>query len=205
MRHPAMNLRSCSTRVPWVLTPFLLGTALTIGLAVSALRAAAPAVPTPSPTVPGAATEDLATLRGELERLKSLVPDQAHVMQDVAYHFANLWFAGEQKNWPLADFYLGETRSHLKWAVRTRPVRPTKAGDLALAGILDAIDGTLLKDLKQSIDDHDTPRFGTAYRAALEGCYSCHKAAEKPYLRPRVPLSTPEPLINPDPQADWPR
>lgn len=200
-----MNLRSFSTRVPLILAPVILGTALTLTFAGSGLRAAAPATSAHPATTPGAAPEDLATLRAEIERLKGLVPDQAHVMQDVAYHFANLWFAGEQKNWPLADFYLGETRSHLKWAVRTRPVRPTKAGDLSLAGILDAIDGTLLKELKQSIDDHDAQRFGPAYRAALEGCYSCHKAAEKPYLRPRVPPASPEPMITPDPQAEWPR
>jgi len=27
-------------------------------------------------------------------------------MADVGYHFANLWFAAEKQNWPLADYYL---------------------------------------------------------------------------------------------------
>ena len=35
-------------------------------------------------------------------------------MMDVDYHFANLWFAGQSKNWPLAQFYLNETRAHLR-------------------------------------------------------------------------------------------
>ena len=48
---------------------------------------------------------DLAALQAEVERLKGMVPDQSHAMKDVACHFTNLWFAAQQQNWPLADFY----------------------------------------------------------------------------------------------------
>ena len=60
---------------------------------------------------PGAppASGEVAALRTEVERLKAIVPDQSHAMADVGYHFANLWFAGNKKNWPLAKFYLDET------------------------------------------------------------------------------------------------
>src|SRR5258706_515215 len=75
------------------------------------------------------ATNEIAALRAEIERLKGMVPDQSHAMKDVAYHFANLWFAGEKKNWPLADFYWSETRSHLHWAVRIIPVRKDAKGN----------------------------------------------------------------------------
>jgi hypothetical protein len=34
--------------------------------------------------------------------------DQAHVMADVGYHFANLWFAVKNGNWPLAQYYLAK-------------------------------------------------------------------------------------------------
>ncbi len=33
-----------------------------------------------------------------------------------------------KQNWPLANYYLDETLSHLRWAVRIHPVRKTKAG-----------------------------------------------------------------------------
>jgi hypothetical protein len=32
-------------------------------------------------------------------------------MADVDVHSLNLWFAGNAESWPLAEFYLGETRS----------------------------------------------------------------------------------------------
>jgi len=56
---------------------------------------------------------DIDALKAEIENLTRQIPDQAHAMSDVDYHFANLWFAGQQENWPLAEFYLNETRSHL--------------------------------------------------------------------------------------------
>src|SRR5438093_6912557 len=67
---------------------------------------------------PTDSTNEIAALRAEVNRLKGIVPDQSHAMKDVAYHFGNLWFAGQKTNWPLAEFYWSETRSHLRWAVR---------------------------------------------------------------------------------------
>jgi len=131
---------------------------------------------------------EIAKFKDEIERLKAIVPDQAHVMKDVAYHFANLWFAGRARNWPLARFYLDETRSHLKWAVRIRPTRRTAAGgEVDLRAILDGVDRTLLLSLQAAIEGQDQSAFSKGYRGSLAGCYACHQASEKPYLRLRVP------------------
>jgi hypothetical protein len=152
-----------------------------------------------------AETQPASPLEKDVARLKSIASDQSHAMADVGYHFANLWFAGEKKNWPLAKFYLDETRSHLKWAVRIIPVRKTKAGDLELQGILDAVDNTFLAEINKNIDNKDQENFRASYRKTLEGCYSCHKAADKPYLRPQIPTTPPQPIINFDPDAAWPQ
>jgi hypothetical protein len=116
------------------------------------------------------------------------LPDQAHAMADVGYHFANLWFAAEKQNWPLAIYCLGETRSHLKWAVRIQPVRRNKAGnEVDLKGILEAVDNTLLAEVDRAVTNKDAARFQAAYRQTLAGCYACHVACEKPFLRLQVP------------------
>jgi hypothetical protein len=132
---------------------------------------------------------EIARLRDEIERLKGMLPDQSHVMKDVAYHFSNLWFAAQAQNWPLAAFYLGETRSHLRWAVRVRPVRQTAAGSIDLRSILDGLDRSLLTDLQKTVEARDLAAFSKAYQGALAGCYACHQASEKPYLRPHVPVA----------------
>jgi hypothetical protein len=76
---------------------------------------------------------EVARLKAEIEQLKGRLPSQSHAIIDVGYHFSNLWFAGQQQNWALAEFYLNETRSHLRWAVRIVPVRRTKAGEVDYA------------------------------------------------------------------------
>src|SRR6266704_7027887 len=69
--------------------------------------------------------------------ISGLLPDQSHAMVDVGYHFANLWFAGDKENWPLAKYYLQGTRSHLSWAVRLHPVRTISTGaEVDLKGLL---------------------------------------------------------------------
>jgi hypothetical protein len=135
----------------------------------------------------GSQASEVAALKAEIEELKRLLPSQSHTMSDVEYHFANLWFAGKDEDWPLATFYLNETRSHLNWTVRLRPVRHVSTGDLDLRPILDSVEKSGLAGLKSAIDAHDEKAFEGAYRQMLGECYGCHEASEKPYLRPEIP------------------
>src|SRR5579859_5447495 len=57
---------------------------------------------------------------GEKPSINDRLPDQSHEMQDAAYHFENLWFAGNKQNWPLASYYLRKTRSYLALAVQIK-------------------------------------------------------------------------------------
>lgn len=149
---------------------------------------------------------DVSKLQAEVERLKGIVPDQAHAMQDVDYHFTNLWFAASQSNWPLAQFYFNETRSHLRWAVRIIPVRKDNAGqEIKLQDILQAVENSPLKQVEEAIKAKDREKFVAAYEFTLTTCYSCHKAADKPYLRPRIPEQPASAIINFDPNAAWPK
>jgi len=66
-------------------------------------------------------------------------------------------------------------------------VRRTTTGEIDLRGILDGMDRSLLAGVQKTIEARDPATFAKAYRDALSGCYACHQASEKPYLRPRVP------------------
>jgi len=139
---------------------------------------------------------DVAALKAEVERLKSIVPGQATAMTQVAYNFSNLWFAVESQNWPLAQFYLNETRVRLRWAVRITPVRRISSGELSLQPILDDIEAASLAKLREIVEGKDTAAFASAYDAMLGACYGCHVASEKPYLRLTRPERPAEPLID---------
>ena len=139
-------------------------------------------------TPAAAQTEKHAASDADVERLKTLVPSQSHSMADVGYHWANLWFAAEQNNWPLAEFYFNESRQHIQWTIRIRPIRKDLDGrDVDLKAIFDAVDTSTLAAVKAAIAEKDRVKFVGAYKVALDGCYSCHKASGKPFLRPIVP------------------
>jgi hypothetical protein len=145
--------------------------------------------------------QEIAALQAEVSRLKGMVPDQSHAMKDVAYHFANLWFAGQKKNWPLADFYWSETRSHLRWAVRIIPVRKDGQGnEIRLAEILEPIEKTSLEEVHKAIDEKNTEKFGAAYRQMLDSCYACHLASAKPFLRLQIPQQPEAPIVKFEPE-----
>jgi hypothetical protein len=166
---------------------------------VSALSGCEQASPAASPQTP---QENLAP---RIKALEDLLPSQSHLMADVGDHFTNLWFAGKAENWPLADFYLGETKSHLRWAVRRIPIRKNNQGlDVNLPNILEAFENSQLTQLKQTVDRKDRTRFEAVYKESLTACYSCHKAADKPYLRPQIPTEPPSRIMNFDPKAEWP-
>jgi hypothetical protein len=149
---------------------------------------------------------DIAALAAEIETIKGKLPDQSHAMQDVSYHFSNLWFAGQKENWELANFYSSETRSHLHWAVRIIPKRKDSAGkEVDLVAILQAWENSPWKELDESIKAKDKTKFEAAYRFTLETCYACHKAADKPFIHPQIPTRPETPIVNFDPKAEWPK
>ena len=171
-------------------------------LAASAVVVGAAVFARSNAQAPAAGPPDLAELKAEIETLKSQLPSQSHSMIDVEYNFANLWFAAKNKNWPLAMFYLNETRSHLNWTVRLRPVRKlANGGDLDLRPILKGVEDGGIANIKAAIDKHDSGGVEAAYKQMLGQCIACHEAAEKPFLRPQVPSAPPSPLIDMKPHS----
>jgi hypothetical protein len=150
---------------------------------------------------------EIEQLQVHIKKLQELVPDQAAVMSHLAYHFSNLWFAASEENWPLADFYLSETRSNLKWAVRVKPKRKDPEGKetVDILTIAEAVDNSQLTQLKKAIADKDKRTFVKVYNDTLSACYACHKASFKPYLRPQVPKAPEVRVINFDPKAKEPQ
>ena len=132
----------------------------------------------PAPTAQGAARgrntvpTHLPGLSTEVAKVETLLANQSHVMADVSFQFSNLWFAGEQKNWPLAQFFLNETRNRVRWMIRINPiVQDPDKKDVDLQGIFDAIDKDVWSMIKTAIDKKDVGQFETAYKLGLDkGC-----------------------------------
>ena len=155
------------------------------------------------PAAANSSADEIAAIKSDVARLKSIATDQSHTMADVSYHFSNLWFAGQAENWPLAQFYSDEAHSHLRWAVRVIPKRKDREGrDVDLDGILTAFEQTSLKDLDAAIKAKDKTRFTAAYKAQMENCMACHRAASKEFIRLHIPDHPETPIVDftPPPQ-----
>jgi hypothetical protein len=149
-------------------------------------------------TVPVQAAEaepTLESLQAEVERLRSIVPGQAFAMTQVAYNFNNLWFAAQAGNWPLARFYLNETKVRLRWAMRVTPVRKIASGDIELTPLATALETTQIAALEQAVMDQDSAGFVAGYTALMHGCQGCHEAVEKPFLQLQIPTLPAEAMI----------
>jgi hypothetical protein len=180
----------------------LLCGALAGGFFVSQWR---PSIVAAAPQDAAKPTLDLAAMQAEIDHLKEVAPSQSHAMTDVGFQFANLWFAGQKRNWPLADFYLNEARQHIQWTIRIRPIRKDADGNpVNLKGLFAGIDNSAIADLREAIDKKDGAKFVVGYKETLAGCYGCHKASGKPYLKPQIPKVAPQPILNYDPGATWP-
>ena len=162
------------------------------------IAAQAPAQPAASAAV------DLKALEADVTRLKALLPSNSHIMMDVQWHWTNLWFAGQAMNWPLAQFYFNETRGHIQWLIKKAP-KIRSAGpdreDVDIQGIFDGIDTSSLADVKNAIAAKDSAKFAAAYKTMLDSCYSCHKSAGRPYLRPMIPTTQVQSAVTMDPNG----
>jgi cytochrome c553 len=148
------------------------------------------------------------SLPEEVARLKALVPSNSHIMMDVQWHWTNLWFAGQAKNWPLAQYYFNEARGHIQWFVKKSPTLRSAGPDreeVNIEGIFDGIDTSSLMDVKNAIAQKNSAQFASTYKIMLESCYSCHKSAGRPYIRPQIPKVAVQAIVNLDPNATWPQ
>ena len=147
-----------------------------------------------------------ASIQADVAHLKEITPPNSHPMVEAGMFAANLWFAGEKRNWPLADYFLGEMRNRIRWEVRLNPGPKGPDGNpVDMQAIFDGIDNGTLPRLRKAIEAKDNKEFAVEYKHLLEDCYSCHKAAARPYLRPMVPVSGAQPILNLDPTATWPQ
>ena len=102
----------------------------------------------------------------EVALLKSLMPSNSHIMMDVQFHWTNLWFAAQAKNWPLAQYFFNEAHNHIQWLVKKSPtMRSAGPGreDVNIEGIFEGIDSSSLADVKAAIEKKDSVQFAAVY------------------------------------------
>jgi cytochrome c553 len=84
-------------------------------------------------------------------------------------------------------------------------IRGQDGKDVDISGIFDGVDTSSLAAVKTAIEKQDSVQFAASYKTMLESCYACHKAVGRPYIRPMIPQSPVQSVLNFDPNATWPQ
>src|SRR4029078_13108040 len=120
------------------------------GLLMAAVSACTRAQPTAAvPPEESAMAREIAALKADVQILKDKAPSASVAMADVSFHWANLWFAGQRRNWTLANYYFSKARNHVLWLIRINPTPKGPDGmPVDLKGIFDAIDTSAFAAVK---------------------------------------------------------
>jgi hypothetical protein len=115
------------------------------------------------------------------------VPGLGEFMAATQVRHAKLWFAGNNANWPLAAWEVGEIREGLEDAAR---LHATHDG-IPVAEVIKSIIDPRLENLDTAIAAKSGAQFIAAFDDLTDGCNSCHAAANKPFIRIQRPTTSP--------------
>jgi hypothetical protein len=155
-----------------------IGIALAVTLLPLAVGAQAPAPP--------AAKE---TPKETKDTPKAYVPGLEQFMNVILIEHNKLWFAGKERNWPLAAYELGEIKEVMSDVQDHVPTFK----NLPLADMLDAVITKEIAVLEKAIDAKDLKTFATGYDKLTAACNACHQGTENGFIvikRPTQPAFT---------------
>jgi hypothetical protein len=148
-------MRKRMANIGWGVAGMLGGVLLILGSQVSiAAPARAPAdqaAPTPTPF--------------SLDDLSLIQPGLGTVMMEYSRRMGIIWSAAQANNWDMAHYQIIEMREIQETGEITRPPR---------APALKSFESSFLDPLDAAIMTKDSTQFEPAYRAAIQGCNSCH-------------------------------
>lgn len=99
---------------------------------------------------------------------------------------AKLWFAGQQRNWPLASYELDELKEGFDDASRFHP----RDAGVPIAEMIPQLTSGPLAALRSAIDQRQPQRFAASYDQLTAACNACHAGAGHGFIRitrPRAP------------------
>lgn len=155
---------------------------LPLAVAAQTLTPPSPAqTPAPAPAAPAKPAAH--------EAPKTYIPGLEQFMNVILTEHNKLWFAARARNWPLAEYELGEIKEVMGDVQDLVPVFK----NLPLADMLDAVIVKEIADLEKAIAAKDFKTFAAGYDKLNAACNACHQATENGFIvvqRPTSPAFT---------------
>jgi hypothetical protein len=98
-------------------------------------------------------------------------------MMEVGYRYNELYWAGEDQNWELAEYHIDKIEHTIKLGLRRRPKRRDGA----------EIIFPILEKLKKITKANNFVKFKEGFKALQQSCRDCHQAEGVPYFEAGIP------------------
>ena len=105
------------------------------------------------------------------------------IMTNIQRHFGKLYFAGNEKNWELAEFYTHE----LEEAMEELEEHNVVEDGINISKFVKIMGLTPLESLDDAVDKKDLEAFKGAYTMQINHCNACHAATKHPFIRIKEP------------------
>jgi hypothetical protein len=121
------------------------------------------------------------SLQSQLD--KAYKPGLGEFMTGIQLHHAKLWFAGQNQNWPLADFEIHEIQESLDDIDDFCKDRPEVKSIGMLRPAIDSV--------TNSIQQKNLQLFEKSFSLLTTTCNNCHKATDHGFNVVTIPTSPP--------------
>ena len=121
------------------------------------------------------------SLQSQLD--KAYKPGLGEFMTGIQLHHAKLWFAGQNQNWPLADFEIHEIQESLDDIDEFCKDRPEVKNIGMLRPAIDSV--------TNSIQQKNLQLFEKSFSLLTTTCNNCHKATDHGFNVVTIPTSPP--------------
>ena len=116
---------------------------------------------------------------------KTYKPGLGEFMTGIQLHHAKLWFAGQNQNWPLADFEIKEIQESLGDIEEFCKDRPEVKSIGMLKPAIDSV--------TDAIRQKDLQSFKNSFSLLTNTCNTCHKATDHGFNVVIIPNNPPVP------------
>jgi hypothetical protein len=116
------------------------------------------------------------------EPLEQYLPRLGDIMGATQLRHFKLWYAGNLRNWRLANYELEQIKATFQDVMRLYPNSP-------VANMTTMTQPA--EEIRNAIEAKDLAKFANAFEKLTSACNSCHKAAGLDFIEIRVPLTSP--------------
>ena len=102
---------------------------------------------------------------------------------------AKLWYAGDARNWELADYQVDEMKEGLEDAAKHFP----SYKDVPVGKMIEALMPAPIAEVEDAIKTRDRTKFVSAFDKLTAACNTCHEGTNRPFIVIRRPTTSPFP------------